>query len=128
MKPLTKILVVDDDEDLLRIVEYCFARMPSILLRCAHDGESALKVALEMDPDLILLDVMMVPMDGVAAFKALKLIPKLAKAPVVFLTAKAQKKEIEEYFHMGAADVIIKPFDPLTLPEVVMKIWERFQK
>lgn len=127
MKALTKILVVDDDEDILLLVQYCFSAEKNIILECVKSGEEALQKALEIEPDLILLDVLMVPMDGIATLNALRLVPKLSNTPIVFLTAKVQKKEIEEYFHLGISDVITKPFDPLTFPARVIEIWTKLQ-
>jgi CheY-like chemotaxis protein len=75
-------------------------------------------------PDLILLDVMMPRMDGIATLKALQLLPNLAHIPIIFLTAKAQKYEVEDYFKLGIADVIVKPFDPNTLGSAIVRIWE----
>lgn len=128
MKTLTKILVVDDDSDILMIVDYCLSMIPGIELGLVQSGEEAIEKALSMEPDLILLDVMMPQMDGVATLKALRLIPKFSKTPVYFLTARSQKKEIEEYLKIGADDVILKPFDPLTLSQIVIDKWEKSQQ
>lgn len=127
MKTLSKVLVIDDDDDILKITQFCFELMPSIELKCVKSGEEGIKEALNGSFDLILLDVMMPEMDGIATFKAFRLMPKFAKTPIIFLTAKSQKNEIEEYFEMGVDNVIIKPFDPLTFPASVAATWERFQ-
>lgn len=58
--------------------------------------------------------------------RALKLMPNLASIPVVFLTAKAQKCDLEDYLNSGALDVIVKPFDPLTLADIVEQIWSQY--
>ena len=76
---------------------------------------------------MILLDVMMPGMDGIETLRALKLIPSLSHIPVAFLTAKAQKKEIEDYLRLGACEVIVKPFDPLTFPSQLQSVWEKCQ-
>jgi two-component system OmpR family response regulator len=128
LRTLKKILVIDDDEDVLKIVQYCLASISQVELKCALSGEEGIQAALEMEPDLILLDMMMPTMDGMATLQAMQLIPKLQCIPVVFLTAKAQKKEIEQYMASGAVDVIVKPFDPLTLSQTVLQIWEKSQK
>lgn len=128
MKALKKILVIDDDEDVLKIIEYCLSSISQFELKCVLSGEEGIQAALEMNPDLILLDVMMPKMDGTATLQAIRLIPKLQLTPVIFITAKAQKKEIEDYLKLGAADVIIKPFDPLMLSQTILQIWEKNQK
>jgi two-component system OmpR family response regulator len=67
-------------------------------------------------------------MDGPSTFRALKEIPETAGIPVIFLTAKAQPKEIESYKRLGALDVLTKPFDPMTLSDEIRAIWERSQQ
>lgn len=128
MKTKIKILIVDDDVDVLAIIRYCFTNTPQIDLLCASSGEEAIKIALETNPDMILLDVMMPKMDGIATLRALSLIPKFVKTCIIFLTAKSQKHEIEEYLQMGVFDVIAKPFDPLTLSSKVLDLYDRYQK
>lgn len=129
MEPeLKKILFVDDDEDIHLIVKLSLRRIPGYELRTALSGEEAIKIAEEFNPDLILLDLMMPKMDGVATFQAIKQLPSIAKTPVVFLTARTQQSEIEEYLSLGILDVIAKPFDPMTLGELVQQIWTKHFK
>ncbi|MFI0435416.1 MAG: response regulator [Parachlamydiaceae bacterium] len=127
-KELKKILYVDDEEDIHVIVRFCLEELPNLELRSVYSGEEAIKTAIEFQPDLILLDVMMPNMDGISTFQALKLMPSFAHVPIVFLTAKAQKNEIEEYFKYGAIDVILKPFDTNTFTQNVQSIWRRYQQ
>ncbi|QLH37612.1 MAG: response regulator [Parachlamydiaceae bacterium] len=108
------------------IVKICLRDIPDIEFRSAFSGEEGIKIAMDFQPDLILLDVMMPGMDGIATLKTLRLLPSLAKTPVIFLTAKAQKNEVEEYFKCGIVDVIVKPFDPNTLAKNVQEIWEKY--
>lgn len=124
-KELKKILFIDDDPDIHMIVKLCLEDIPDLEMRSALSGEEGIKIAMEFHPNLILLDVMMPKMDGIAALEAIKLIPSLSRIPVVFLTAKAQKTEVQEYFKYGIADVIVKPFDPNTLAKTVLHIWEK---
>ncbi len=72
-----------------------------------------------MRPDLILLDVMMPGMDGPTTFGKLK---EFCNTPVIFITAKMKKYDVDNYFNLGAAGVIGKPFDPMTLPAEIQKI------
>lgn len=123
---LQKILFVDDDEDIHLIVKICLQDIPNLELRSCFSGEEAIKTALNFHPDLILLDVMMPGMDGISTLKAMRLIPSLTKTPVIFLTAKAQKNEIEEYLKYGIADVIVKPFEITTLVKDIEKIWYKY--
>jgi len=125
---LKKILFVDDDEDIHFIVKLSLKRLPGVELQFAQSGEEAIKIALEFKPDLILLDVMMPNMDGITTLQGIKLMPSIAKTPVVFLTARAQQTEIKEYLNYGILDVIVKPFDPMTLGNLVEQIWSKHCK
>jgi CheY-like chemotaxis protein len=75
----------------------------------------------------VLLDVMMPGMNGIQTFRSLKEMPQLLDTPIVFVTAKAQKHEIQQYKTLGAVDVIPKPFNPITLPADIQAIWKRTQ-
>ena len=124
---LAKILIVDDDADILTIAQYSLSIIPEIVIQCVGSGEEALKKALEFHPDLILLDLMMPRMDGRSTLKAIKLIPSVAGIPIVFFTARSQPKDLEELLKLGAIDIIIKPFDPVNLPAIVKGIWDKYQ-
>lgn len=124
-KPLRKILLVDDDEDILMIAKYSLRDLKDVSVKFVSSGEEAIKEALQYQPDLILLDIMMPKMDGISTLNAIRLLPTIANTPVAFLTAKAQKAEIDKYFTLGIVDVIVKPFDPLTLADKVKQIWEK---
>ena len=118
---LSKILLVDDDENIRTIA--VLSLEDDFQVDIATSGQAALKQALENKPDLILLDVMMPGLDGKATFERLQENPELAKIPVVFMTAKVQIHEIDFYLKLGAAGVITKPFDPMTLAGDVQNIW-----
>jgi CheY-like chemotaxis protein len=118
---LSKILLVDDDENIRTIA--LLSLEDDYQVEVATSGQAALSHALTSKPDLILLDVMMPGLDGKATFEKLQEIPELAKIPVVFMTAKVQIHEIDFYLKLGAAGVITKPFDPMTLAGDVQNIW-----
>jgi len=69
--------------------------------------------------------VMMPGMDGLSTFRELKGDPRTAAIPVIFLTAKVQPKEVDSYRQLGALDVILKPFDPMSLPGEIQAAWQR---
>lgn len=127
-KKLTKLLIVDDDVDILKVAKFALKTLPEVTIKFLNSGEEAIKEALIFQPDLIILDVMMPKMDGVATLKALHLLPSLIDVPVVFFTAKVRKDEIANYHHLGVIDVIIKPFDPIALPRNIEAIWKTYQK
>jgi two-component system, OmpR family, response regulator len=122
---LERITYVEDEPDIRSITEFALKELGGFSLDVCASGPEALERTPHYNPDLIVLDVMMPGMDGVETFKRLRAIPKLAKTPVVFLTAKAMKWEIDRYRGLGAADIIAKPFDPLTLADRLREIWQK---
>ena len=88
-------------------------------------GGEALDKADEFAPDLILLDVMMPGMDGPSTLETLRKLEQTQETPVIFMTAKTQSHEIERFRNLGALDVITKPFDPMTLADVIKGIWAK---
>lgn len=118
---LSRILLVDDDDNIRTIAELSLE--DDFQVDIASSGQEAIDIAMVRPPDLILLDVMMPGLDGKATFGKLKEIPSLAAVPVVFMTAKVLTHEIDFYLELGAAGVISKPFDPMTLAEEVQTIW-----
>jgi CheY-like chemotaxis protein len=125
-KKLTKLLFVDDDEDILTIAKYCLEGLTGVTIQYACSAEEAIRQALSFLPDLILLDIMMPEMDGITALKTMRNLPTIAHIPIIFFTAKVQTEELESYFQLGALDVIIKPFDPLTLASTIQSIWNQY--
>jgi putative two-component system response regulator len=104
------VLTVDDAEDIRALVMKTLA--PRFQVKAAADGPSALRMAQESpQPDLILLDVMMVDMDGYKVCKALKENPLTASIPVIFLTALTDVGDEAMGFHLGAVDYITKPIN-----------------
>lgn len=124
---LTKILVVDDDPDLLIIVRYCLQGIKQLSARFASSGMEAITIAQEFLPDLILLDVMMPVMDGIQTLERIRQTSPIQNTPVILFTAKVTKSEMTEYEGLKILGVITKPFDPLTLYEQIEKIWRSSQ-
>jgi signal transduction histidine kinase len=114
-----RILHVDDEPDIREVVELSLGLDSDFVTRSVGSGEEALVVAAEWLPDLILLDFMMPAMDGPATLAHLRADKQTAGIPVVFMTARAQAREIELLNSLGAMGVIDKPFDPMTLAAVV---------
>ena len=122
---LSRILLVEDEPDIQMIARLTLESVGGFAVHTASSGREALKAAGTHAPDLILLDVMMPGMDGLAVFRALKTDPQTASIPVIFMTAKFQAHEVEAYKQLGALDTIRKPFDPMALPERIKAIWAR---
>lgn len=125
---LNRILLVEDDRDIQVIVRVALENVGGFTVEVCGSGKEALDKGPGFAPDLILLDVMMPGMDGPDTFKLLRELPETKETPVVFLTAKAKEQEVARYKQMGAIDVIVKPFDPMTIADTVRGIWERHRK
>jgi two-component system OmpR family response regulator len=110
-----RILHVDDEPDIREVVQISLGLDPECSTRNCASGQEALGVAADWAPDIILLDVMMPVMDGAATLAHLRRDPLTAGIPVVFMTARAQSRELELFRSLGAVGVIPKPFDPMTL-------------
>lgn len=122
---LQRIMYVEDEPDIRTIAEISLRDMGNFDTRVCASGEEALEVAVEFAPDLILLDVMMPQMDGPETLRRLREIPEIADTPIIFMTARIQRQEINDYLGFGSADVIPKPFDPVKLPQQLKTIWDR---
>jgi CheY-like chemotaxis protein len=110
-----RILHVDDEPDIREVVEISLGLDPDFRVQSCGSGREALAVAAEWQPDFILLDVMMPVMDGPATLVQLRENAKTANLPVIFMTARAQAREVDRFRSLGAVGVIPKPFDPMTL-------------
>ncbi len=111
-----RILVVDDEDDIREVAALSLEMGADYEVLSASSGAAALAIAASEQPDAIVLDVMMPEMDGPTTFQKLLAQPSTAHIPVVFLTAKVQSSERARFASLGAAAVLSKPFDPLTLP------------
>jgi CheY-like chemotaxis protein len=110
-----RILHVDDEPDIREVAELSLGLDPDFTVRSCGSGKDALAIAEEWQPDFILLDVMMPVMDGPATLVQLRENAKTAGIPVIFMTARAQAREVDRFRSLGAVGVIPKPFDPMTL-------------
>ena len=109
-----RVLIIDDDAD-LRLIIRASLRHRGFEVEEAASGGQGIQSARAARPDVILLDVMMPEMDGPTTLQALQADPATVGIPVVFLTAKAMRAEIDRLRALGAVGVLIKPFDPLSL-------------
>lgn len=114
-----RVLHVDDEPDIREVVEMSLGLDPDLAVRSCSSGTDALAASESWPPDVILLDVMMPEMDGPTTLKHLRERPCTKQTPVIFMTARAQVREIESFVSLGAAGVIAKPFNPMTLAESV---------
>jgi CheY-like chemotaxis protein len=94
----------------------------------ATNGEEAVQMAPQVNPDLILMDVRMPKMTGYEACKVIKANPDIKDIPVVFLTARGQDNEIQQGLEVGAEEYLLKPFAPDQLTNRVKAILGKFGK
>jgi len=118
------VLAADDDPDILELVAFRLERSGYTVLQ-AHDGEEALRLALEKKPDLAVLDVMMPKLDGFELTRRLRAEEATSKMPIILLTARAQDADVQQGFDAGADDYIRKPFSPQELRSRVQAILGR---
>ena len=117
-----KILMIDDEADIRLIARVSLSRIGGMEVIEADNGAEGVQRAAQEKPDAILLDVMMPLMDGAATLSALRANAATAAIPVIFLTAKVLRSEIERLQALGVAGVLTRPFDPLTLPDQLRRI------
>lgn len=123
-RSLKRILYVEDEPDIQTVAQIALQEFGGFIVEIAGSGREGLAKAEADPPDLILLDMMMPGMSGLTTLDHLRSNAKTAAIPVIFMTAKVQSHEISKYKSLGALDVITKPFDPVTLAETVIGIFE----
>ena len=108
------VLVIDDDPVILELLRVNF-EIEGFDVICATDGEEGFARARDQHPDVVISDIMMPRRDGLQLLSDLKSDPDTEDLPVILLSAKAQKAEVQQGLDLGADDYITKPFDPLEL-------------
>ena len=124
---LERILLVEDEVDIQMVARLALEDIGGFRVEVCESGAVALERGPAFAPQLILLDFMMPGMDGRKTMEAFRDVHGLDGVPVVFLTARAQLNEVQEYHRLGAIEVIVKPFDPMTLADRVKEIWHAYQ-
>ncbi|MBE9529904.1 MAG: response regulator transcription factor [Proteobacteria bacterium] len=109
-----RILIVEDEEDILELVRYNLSREGYQVL-CTTSGEEALKITKSESLNLIILDLMLPGIDGLEVAKILKNDSKTRDIPIIMLTAKGEEADIVTGLELGADDYITKPFSPRIL-------------
>lgn len=112
------ILVIDDTREMRENITEILQLAPYEVLQ-ATNGKEGIELARQTRPDLILCDIMMPELDGFGVLHILAKDPGLADVPFVFLTAKAEPTDFRTGMNLGADDYVSKPFDDLTLLNVV---------
>jgi len=124
-RPLQRISYVEDDEDIQRIVRMSLERVGKMTVDVVSDSMTAIARMASFKPDLVMLDWMMPGMDGPTLFRKMRETPEVRDLPVVFITAKASQRDLDQLMKLGAAATISKPFSPKDLPEQLREIWKK---
>ena len=109
-----RILVVDDEEDILELVRFNLAREGYDII-CTTSGEETLEIARKEHPDLLVLDLMLPGIDGLEVAKTLRNDTKTKDISIIMLTAKGEEADIVTGLELGADDYVTKPFSPRIL-------------
>ena len=119
--PFQRILHVDDQPDIRGIVKLALGKIGGFTVCSCSSGEEALAAAPGFDPEILLIDMSMPGMDGMA------LLARMREAgiavPAVFFTARINPSDIDRYRAAGAIGTVSKPFDPLKLGRQIIQIW-----
>ena len=119
-----KILVVDDEEDILELVRYNLFKN-GYQVTCVSSGELAMQKLKEETPQIILLDLMLPGMDGLDVCRSLRSNPATVNIPIIMITAKGEDADIVTGLELGADDYLTKPFSPRVLLARIRAILRR---
>lgn len=114
-----RILIVDDDADIREATQLCLEITGQWEVLTAESGIQGLAIAQQEQPDAILLDMMLPGMDGMTILRRLRENAETAMIPIIILTAKAQSSEKKILGQLEVADVITKPYNPLTISDQI---------
>jgi len=121
-----KILVVDDEKDIIELVRYNLEKEGFIVIS-ATDGEKALELVLKKEPEMVILDLMLPGVDGLDVCRELKRNDQTSSIPIIMLTAKGEESDIVIGLELGADDYITKPFSPRVLVARVKAVLRRIK-
>lgn len=124
MTKLHDIALVEDDLDIAILAEIALVEIGGFGVTHCVSGDQALAGIDAVAPDLIILDYRMPEMNGDDLFRLLRERERTARTPIMFMTASVMPRHIEKLKELGAIAVLAKPFDPLTLADVVRQKWQ----
>ncbi len=122
-----RILVVEDEEDILALVHYNLAKEGYEVV-CVTSGEDGIDAARERSPDVIVLDLMLPGIDGLEVCRTLKRGEKTRRIPILMLTARGEEADIVTGLELGADDYVTKPFSPRVLVSRIRAVLRRFSE
>ena len=121
---LQRVLLADDEPDILEVSRIALETVGGFEVAVCDSGAELLRRLPDFGPDLIIIDVMMPDMAGPEVLARVRQLPGFAGTPVIFLTGVVNGSELKALRDSGAADVILKPFDPMTLADRIGGIWD----
>lgn len=124
---LTRVVYVEDEPDIQAIVRIALEAIGGMQVAVFSSGQEAIARAAEVQPQLLVLDVMMPGLDGPGTLRLLREQSALRDVPAIFMTAKAQPQEIAALQQQGAIAVVSKPFDPMQLAAELRRHWQTWQ-
>ncbi len=119
-----QILIIEDEEDILALVHYNLIKA-GYRVECAASGEEGFKKAVNLGPELVLLDLMLPGIDGLEVCRRLRAEPRTESTPVIMMTAKGEEADIVRGLEIGADDYVTKPFSPQVLLARVKAVLRR---
>ena len=119
----SKLVIADDEADIRRLVAFL---LRSYELYEAQNGRRALELVRQVQPDLVLLDILMPEMTGLEALNAIREDPMTASIPVILLSAHGQTAEIERGLQSGAHRYLVKPFEPQSLRACIAEVLREY--
>jgi DNA-binding response OmpR family regulator len=117
-----KLLLIEDEDDIREVTRVSLLLTQGWTVITANGGADGARLALEMEPEAILLDVMMPRVDGPSTLRLLQQQEATRSIPVIFLTAKVQAADRQRFLQLGVRGIIHKPFDPLILGQAIKDI------
>lgn len=123
-KLLNRVLIIDDDQDILTVAKFAFELNSKIEVKCLVSVDAIVQEAIEFKPDIIMLDMMMTGTDVMTTLQLLRSSKDAGKIPVILFSARADKNNSDQISQMGVQGFIKKPFDPMKLADQVKEIWE----
>ena len=123
-KPLERILYLEDVQAIADVAIMALEDLAGFDVRHADRGEKAIAALDEFRTDLCLFDVMLPDMDGPETLRRIRALDGHGDLPAIFMTAKAQTHEQEQYAQMDILGVIVKPFDPISLGDTIRAFWD----
>ncbi len=114
---MRRILIIDDEDDIREVAALSLETVAGWTVCTADSGSAGIQQAIALQPDAILMDVMMPSMDGPTTFREMQKTPEVSHIPVLLLTAKVQGVDQRRFAGLGVSGILFKPFDPLKLAD-----------